>query len=1110
MKGRHGNWYAAEFRPRTDPLRNLAEGLADLVARKFGGQPADLKLDAVGEPTDTEWKKSDLRSQVRDRLVNSFKEPGEDSHANQNANDRRGGRAWTLLKVLRDFAAEVDVRDKLATDGLRAGPANLLLLVDQFEEVFRPEALARGAELLDLLIAAHAFLTQTEEGQACGLYIVVTMRTEELHRVGEYPALTLPRELTLNARRSLTLADVVTSSFYLIQVMDPDQDRTDLRDAIVQPAREVLDDYGLLPSDLVDAPFDDGVVDWLLDGARSWRDAAGQGHKADQLPLLQHALRAMWRRALDRWNSILQDGSMPAMRITKADLPQPERADSGGHLGQGADLAYCLDHQANRALYEAAKEFNKAFESNEPGAHSAAAGDAALRAAIRALARRDDRGNWARRFATIKATSFTSPAEPTPAAMDDFLAIDPATSSLPVHDRRCALSRALQVLKAAGYLSEGVSGEYDISHEALIRNWGHAQTWLREPSDTAQAIERVLKEVDPSFIGHPDKAAALEELMPRQLVERLAPIEDPQSPFAPPKSVVCLPTQWSKEQIRLVVGVNDERSGWGSEDVAFEKLRKARRQVIEERSRMANREDSRRRRRRMFQIGLPALGIAIAAFITLALSRYQEAKEIAAGGWALGEMGHVTSLRSLNDSNSLRAKGIADAQEYLARRRSQPPPDRDELLKFANSGIDFAARYVIGATLTPMKEPTKIPPNLGGVICWSGESSPDKPGNISIGATGTHAQLKIENGKAELFVADGELKGRKIEPDLSQQLDSSLDATKLPPNGRVCMTTSGSTLIVATPWSLSVLSLLWKASNDKIVLRGWPVTLVSGSAPEAGLPCIHGVHESPRGDAVFTQVFYKLLKVNEDSNKECNKATSESKAMAFVRGLFTPVALPSVRSSGLGNTDMKCRLEAPLNKASNEPTRVWSCGEKASGRLIYVNVTEWPTSASEEGKGAVLSLTHTREDEIFPGPFVIDVAAISRDTEPNDLDIAIACRGDSISLLISNKSTTQAMASRDLRPGTHSQTWTYLIGARAIGGLLREMSSAGKVDKEELKPGNPISLLKVHANLPMSDQIVEASAETVGAIQRGIAQFFNPPPPPLCSPPSTGSVARAD
>ena len=443
--------------------------------------------------------------------------------------------------------------------------------------------------------------------------------------------MTLPHELSLSARNSLTLADVVTSSFYLIQVMDPDQDRADLRDAIVQPAREVLDDYGLLPSGLPDAPFDNGVVDWLLDGARTWRDATGQGHKADQLPLLQHALRAMWENALDRWNANLQAGTMPELRVTKADLPQ---SSTDGRAERGADLAYCLDARANRARDEAAKQFSNAFASDEPQAHSAAAGEAALRAAIRALARRDDRGNWARRFASIDA-------------MDDFLAIDPDTSSLPEKDRKYALSKALHVLKVDGYISEGRSREYDISHEALIRNWGTAQAWLREPSDTAQAIERVLKEVDPSLIGQPDK---LEELMPRQLVERLAPIEDPQSPLAPPKSVVCLPTQWSKEQIRLVVGVNDERSGWGSEDAALEKLREARRQVIDERLRLAEREERRRRGKRMLQIGLPAILVGVLAFIVLILNRYQEVKEIAAGGWALGETGYVTSPRSLSST----------------------------------------------------------------------------------------------------------------------------------------------------------------------------------------------------------------------------------------------------------------------------------------------------------------------------------------------------------------------------------------------------------------------------------------------------------------------------
>jgi hypothetical protein len=149
---------------------------------------------------------------------------------------------------------------------------------------------------------------------------------------------------------------------------------------------------------------------------------------------------------------------------------------------------------------------------------------------------------------------------------------------------------------------------------------------------------------------------------------RLAPIEDPKSPLAPPMSAVCLPPEWCKEQIRLVVGVNDEQSGWGSEDSALEKLRTARRRVIQERLRLADQEGRGRRRRRMLQIGLPAILTAILAFTTLVLNRYQQTKEIAAGGWALAEIGYITSLRSLNDSNSDRAAAIASVLEYLPQR----------------------------------------------------------------------------------------------------------------------------------------------------------------------------------------------------------------------------------------------------------------------------------------------------------------------------------------------------------------------------------------------------------------------------------------------------------
>jgi hypothetical protein len=1081
MKGRHGNWYAAEFRPRTDPLGNLAEGLADLVARKFVGQPADLTENTAGESKDS----TEIHSLVRDRLADRFGQASRIAQQVADPNDQRAARAWALLNALRDFAFEVDARDKLATEGLRAGPANLLLLVDQFEEVFRPEALASGGQLLDLLIAAHTFLTQTPEGQACGLFIVVTMRTEELHRVGEYPALTLPTDLSVKARRSVTLADVVTSSFYLIQVMDPDQDKADLKDAIVRPAREVLDDYGLLDQNRVDAPFDDGVVDWLLDGARIWRDAVGQGHKADQLPLLQHALRSMWENALDRWNLSLRSGTMPAILITKNDLPQ---GSVDRHTERIADLAYCLDARADRARNEAAIQFGKAIASGESAADPTAAGNAALRAAIRALARRDDRGNWARRFATIDA-------------MDAFLAIDPETSSLPVQNRRQALTRALHVLKADGYLSEGRSQEYDISHEALIRNWGTALAWLREPSDTALAIERVLKDVDPSLIGQPDKVGALEELMPKQLVERLAPIEDPQSPLAPAKPVVCLPPEWSKEQIRLVVGINDNRSGWGSVDAAFEKLRDARRQVIRRRLRWASQETRRLRQRRMLQIGLPALAIGILCFMALLLNGYQQVKEIAAGSWVLAEAGYISSARSLTDTNSHRLKGIAFGQDYLRERRYRPPPDGVQLMRATYGSLDFAARYALGASLTPVSL-AQTQPNVG-VKCWYRELKANL-GEIAIGGTGIRAQLQIESGNAKLIVAgDTRLGGKEIEWD-PQQVGSFQDAAKLPPNGRVCITVNGSTLILTTPsTSLIVISVLWETSGDKIVMRGWPVSLFSGSQ-EPGLACVRGVYESARGTAVVTQVIYGLYRIEASPDKDCAEAISRNKAMAFVRGLLTPVALPR-HGGGVTDAILKCRqLPSSADQMKNESTTtaVWSCGERASAWPIKISIAEWPNSASDAGRGAMLSLADTREDEILSGSFVIDEAVIPRDATPSGLDLALACSGDSISLLISDKNVT---------PDGRGQTWAYLVGAKAIRDLLREIGSLEKVKEARPNQGDPIALVEGAGDTSFSAWILEASARNVDGMRNSVAQLISPQrPPPLCSAPAIDGRPPAD
>jgi tetratricopeptide (TPR) repeat protein len=607
ITGRFGTWYWAEFRPRTDPLGNLAEGLSRLVEREFHEQQADT---SPAEGPSAQLAENEAAPKMR--LLTRFQHAVSAS-CGAVKEEARTARAMALLAVLRDFAAEIDARDLLATDGLRAGPANLLLLVDQFEEVFRPEVEASGHYLLDLLIAAHAFLTQTAEGKASGLFIVVTMRSEELYRIGEHPALTLPSELALNSVRMLSLADVVNSSFYLIHLLDPEQDQADLRDGIIRPARRVLEEYDLFEAASADAPYAEGVVAWLLNGAKAWRDGEGLNRKADQLPLLQHALRAMWEVALARWAQQLAGGGLPALLVRREDLPGQAAADL---TGPSADLAACLDHQADRACDAAVRGFTSGIGDDPDNADQA--GMAALRAAIRALARRDDRGNWARRFASLTE-------------IDAYGRVDPAMATLDPAKRQSGIASSMHNLIGEGYLSQGPTRQYDISHEALIRNWNTAQGWLRNPTDTAIAIERVLTDLDPRLLDTPVKTSRIEELIPPQLADRLAPIADDATSNASER----LPPEWAQEQIRILMGSDSARQRWGSVEAALEAIQELRVQAIAERQRrsderireaaaaeLRNRqiemEKLRRRRLSLAAAGLFGIAIIASAFGMLA------------------------------------------------------------------------------------------------------------------------------------------------------------------------------------------------------------------------------------------------------------------------------------------------------------------------------------------------------------------------------------------------------------------------------------------------------------------------------------------------------------
>jgi hypothetical protein len=186
-------------------------------------------------------------------------------------------------------------------DGHLPADTNLLLLVDQFEELFRYQNYA-GREEAE---AFAALLLESARQGKLPIYVTLTMRSEYLGACALIEG----------------LAEAISAGLVLI----PRMTREQCRSAIVGPAAvcgfKIADDLtNRLLNDLAAfAPWDD----------RSTRDQLDRlARRADQLPLLQYCLNRMWTRARDA-------ASAEPIMLTLADY---ERIGGlGGALNAHAD-----------------------------------------------------------------------------------------------------------------------------------------------------------------------------------------------------------------------------------------------------------------------------------------------------------------------------------------------------------------------------------------------------------------------------------------------------------------------------------------------------------------------------------------------------------------------------------------------------------------------------------------------------------------------------------------------------------------------------------------------------------------------------------------------------
>ena len=595
IQGRYGNWYSMEFRPRRAPLGELAAAFVEqlmlpLLRMSQTARASELARE-LGISSDValngEKAAAWLREHFQERFIDASNKGRE-----------------TVLNTFGDIAGRMlDKADNLATGGRRLSEPSLFVLVDQLEEVFRPEVAPDQREaLLNLIVDLHASASDRKGS----VYLALTMRSEELHRCAEHRG----------------LSDVVIGSGYQLELLDPadPEDRADLRLAIIQPARNVFVDWGLRGllerkggdasenGRNEDAPFSPGMPDLLL--AAAARLSKELEHRPDQLPLLQHALQSTWHSAIKRWSH----------GVSRPEDLQITRQDLVGYHGDDEvpDLGECLNLRADDACAEAAERF-AASAAGAGGTKET--GDAALRATFRALARRDDIGNWARRFA---------------GRSDIMVFLDADQNSelarIPDAARWSALQNALNAFLLRGYLNAGGARDYDISHEALIRNWRKFQLWLRDPREVAYCLGRVLKEVE-----EPDKFARLSDqakvdLIPPTVAGRVAMVG----------SEGQMPIRWGEDQIAPILQHLPMRARWGdTPSAALEKVIALGKMAEHARERI-----QRRRYRKQFmerRTKQLAGGVALMALVALGGFLYWD-METRAAAQRLADMRRITAL----------------------------------------------------------------------------------------------------------------------------------------------------------------------------------------------------------------------------------------------------------------------------------------------------------------------------------------------------------------------------------------------------------------------------------------------------------------------------------
>jgi len=466
VPGRHGAWYPISWRPERRPCAQLADAFwqdfAGVAFKKLLSYRDGLQEEIDGEggkdaSSEGAWRKIADPRQASEALIAAM--PAEFQDAVRSAKDAADLRDLVHEELRRVLAPGespahnglarlrlmVESFDRAMSGDREAPGANVLFVVDQFEEVFRDEV--DPVERRTLM----ALIRYVYELKPPGVYLALVMRSEDLHRCAEEPH----------------LPDIVNTSSMFVDWLD----RAQLRQVIIEPACRVFRSWLKQPrvSDDEISPFAAELVEALLDEADLLKRQLK--HKGDHLPLLQHGLRILWQEAARHWQEAtgrLVKGMPVEPEDLRIDLKMfadmAEKARSRTIKRNADELEKSTPHQSTNLqwlLSDAAEETLASAVSLFDTQTLSIAPISFFQAAFCELASLDENRRYYRKFRTVTEVIDLRLAETNRSANLEKL-----------------LSAGLDKFRAPGLLTHMGSGAWDVTHEALIRNWTRVRDWV--------------------------------------------------------------------------------------------------------------------------------------------------------------------------------------------------------------------------------------------------------------------------------------------------------------------------------------------------------------------------------------------------------------------------------------------------------------------------------------------------------------------------------------------------------------------------------------------------------------------------------------------------------